>query len=120
MPEINPGDDRGLVSVPGSYPYAPNLAINSAIGLAKIFLTGNILILVPTNARDGCRLEIWLTADSTDRNLSFDESIVVQGNLDDDGNPTPFVVSAGTTAIITLRYDLARDVWWSEKTFIGY
>ena len=104
---FNPGDTRGAIVEPENYPYAPSLQLNADALRARIILTGDIELLPPINGVDGCSLEAWLYADGADRNLTFDTQIGLGFNL----APQPYVIDAGTTYVLKMRYDGPRNLW---------
>ena len=101
------GDTRGAIVEPENYPYEPSLRLNADALLARIILTGDIILFAPINGIDGCRLELWLFADGADRNLSFDDTIGMGQN----GESQPIVIDANTTAVVKMRYDGPRNLW---------
>ena len=105
---VNPGDSRGAVLEPEPYPYEATLAVNAATLFARIVLTGDLTLLPPTGAEvDGARLQLWLLAEGGDRNLYFDGAIGLGFNL----APQPYIIDAGTTYVLKMRYDLPRNLW---------
>ena len=105
----NPGDGRGALIEPESYPYSPTLTVNAAALFARIILAGDILLNRPINGADGVTLSLLLFADGTDCNVSFDNSITLsQFGGDFYG---PILIESGTTLFVTLQYDGSRGKW---------
>jgi len=107
MQRVNPSDTRGDVTVPEVVTYAPTLQVSPAVGLGRCVLEGDVTLIAPPPDIDGARLELWLFAGASDRNLSFGDSIGLGFN----GAPQPYVIDAGTTYVLKLRYSGPQGLW---------
>jgi hypothetical protein len=92
------------------------LTINSSHALARVDLLGNILIEKFTAPIDGCRMQLWLNAGASARQISFASGIVMALNGAD--FPGPYCLDANTTFFASFRFDLPRNLWFCE-TLVG-
>ena len=89
----------------------------SATQHVRAALVGDTEIGVPLNPVDGASLELWLNASGGDRSVTLDPSIALGLNGSD---LFPWVVSAGQTIFLTLRYDGHRALWFVTSIIGGY
>ena len=88
----------------------------SATQHVRAALVGDTEIGVPLNPVDGASLELWL-------NATADSSVTVNSNIALGLNGSdlfPWVVSAGQTIFLTLRYDGHRALWFVTSIIGGY
>jgi len=106
------------VIAPITLVYASTLTVNSsAVKIGRCALTGNVTIAPPTFPTDDGRLELWLTASGSARNLSFDPAIIIPSESSFTNLKT---LDSGKTYIVLLKYDgTAGGGQWELASIVG-